>query len=78
MDAPISSPIQRPPVVTASTMSSIASSTTRQSPSKQMAVPTPRPTDSTDSFLRDFTLVAEAAKRAQVAIMCRDFEGCGL
>lgn len=33
---------------------------------------------STDLFLKDFTLVAEAAKRAQVAVMVRDFEACGL
>ena len=33
---------------------------------------------SADAFLRDFTLVAEAAKRAQVAVMVRDFESCGL
>jgi hypothetical protein len=33
---------------------------------------------STDAFLRDFTLVAEAAKRAQMAVLMRDFEGCGL
>jgi len=33
---------------------------------------------STDAFLRDFTLVAEAAKRAQMAVLMRDFEGVGL
>ncbi|ERT02245.1 uncharacterized protein SPSK_05768 [Sporothrix schenckii 1099-18] len=32
----------------------------------------------TESFLKDFTLVAEAAKRAQVAVMMRDFENVGL
>ncbi|CAK7235861.1 hypothetical protein SBRCBS47491_009439 [Sporothrix bragantina] len=31
-------------------------------------------TSTTDAFLKDFTLVAEAAKRAQVAVMMRDFE----
>jgi hypothetical protein len=33
---------------------------------------------STDALLKDFTLVAEAAKRAQVAVMTRDFEDCGI
>lgn len=35
-------------------------------------------TPSTDAFLKDFTLLAEAAKRAQVAVMVRDFESCGI
>lgn len=33
---------------------------------------------STDTFLKDFTLVAEAAKRAQMAVMIRDLENVGL
>ncbi|KAJ2901249.1 hypothetical protein MKZ38_002113 [Zalerion maritima] len=33
---------------------------------------------STDPFLRDFTLVAEAAKRAQMACMIRDLGDIGL
>ncbi|CAN8106354.1 unnamed protein product [Discula destructiva] len=33
---------------------------------------------STDPFLKDFTLVAEAAKRAQMAVMIRDLENVGL
>jgi hypothetical protein len=33
---------------------------------------------STDVFLKDFTLVAEAAKRAQMAVLMRDFEGVAL
>ncbi|WKT44710.1 hypothetical protein QSH57_009563 [Fusarium oxysporum f. sp. vasinfectum] len=45
-------------------------------------VPQPAPAQgsgpSTDAFLQDFTLIAEAAKRAQMAIMIRDFEECGL
>jgi hypothetical protein len=47
-----------------------------------MAMPVPGPapgrTSSADPFLKDFTLVAEAAKRAQMAVMVRDFENCGL
>ncbi|KZZ89154.1 hypothetical protein AAL_07802 [Moelleriella libera RCEF 2490] len=38
----------------------------------------PSSSSSTDAFLKDFSLVAEAAKRAQVAVMVRDFENCGL
>jgi len=33
---------------------------------------------STDAFLKDFTLVAEAAKRAQMAVLMRDMESIGL
>lgn len=33
---------------------------------------------STESLLKEFSLVAEAAKRAQVAVMVRDLENCGL
>lgn len=33
---------------------------------------------STEPFLKDFTLLAEAAKRAQVAVMVRDFEDVGI
>jgi hypothetical protein len=59
--------------------SSLASST-QQSPSNKIVPPPPAEykTASTDVFLKDFTLVAEAAKRAQMAVMMRDFESCGL
>ncbi len=33
---------------------------------------------STDPFLKDFTLIAEAAKRAQLAVLMRDMESFGL
>lgn len=46
------------------------------------AIVPPKPphvkTPSTDPFLKDFTLVAEAAKRAQMAVMIRDLENVGL
>ncbi|KAF7522669.1 hypothetical protein G7054_g12058 [Neopestalotiopsis clavispora] len=78
--APISSPIGRHGSVSA------ASSTASQSsPSQQMFVPPQQPPQrqqqqagGTDAFLRDFNLVAEAAKRAQMAVLMRDFESCGL
>ncbi|CAH0016082.1 unnamed protein product [Clonostachys rhizophaga] len=57
-----------------------SSSYSQQSPSST-SIPVPAPSQakapSTDPFLKDFTLVAEAAKRAQVAVMVRDFEECG-
>jgi hypothetical protein len=60
---------------------SSAASSTQQSPAHNPA-PQPDPmagqSASTDAFLRDFTLVAEAAKRAQMAVMMRDFESIGL
>lgn len=40
--------------------------------------PVQRPTDTTTPFRRDFNLVAEAAKRAQIACLMRDFESVGL
>jgi hypothetical protein len=61
-----------------------AASSTQQSPINLKPslpvppVPAPGKTSSTDPFLKDFSLVAEAAKRAQVAVMIRDFESCGL
>ncbi|ETS82184.1 hypothetical protein PFICI_07186 [Pestalotiopsis fici W106-1] len=76
--APISSPIARHGSVSA------ASSTASQSsPSQQVFVP-PQPqqhrqqSGGTETFLRDFNLVAEAAKRAQMACLMRDMESCGL
>ena len=56
-------------------------SSTQQSPTNSKIVPpAPKPakTASTDVFLKDFTLVAEAAKRAQMAVLMRDFESVGL
>ncbi|PTB74634.1 hypothetical protein M440DRAFT_6034 [Trichoderma longibrachiatum ATCC 18648] len=55
-----------------------------QSPSTSAAVMAPAPVcaqakvPSTEPFLKDFTLVAEAAKRAQAAVMMRDFADMGL
>lgn len=81
MNAPISSPIpqQKAGLAPFSAASSAASST-QQSPSNQIIPPpqTEQMPASTDVFLKDFTLVAEAAKRAQMAVMMRDFESCGL
>jgi hypothetical protein len=42
------------------------------------AAPVRKQQPSTDPYLKDFTLVAEAAKRAQMAVLMRDMEGFGL
>ncbi|KAJ9134695.1 hypothetical protein NKR19_g8557 [Coniochaeta hoffmannii] len=73
MNAPISSP-----TMSSSQPSSFAS--TRTSSTDKIAPPPPprqTTTPSTDVFLRDFTLVAEAAKRAQMAVLARDLENIG-
>ena len=59
---------------------SSAQSSAQQSPSAKLAPPKPvtAKSASTEVFLKDFTLVAEAAKRAQMAVMMRDFESIGL
>lgn len=71
MNAPISSP------TTTSQQASFAS--TRHPSTDMIKPPPPRQTHtpSTDPFLRDFTLVAEAAKRAQMAVLVRDLENIG-
>lgn len=80
MDAPLSSPTQRTqtaashwPQTAAKGYAASAPAVAPRQQSKQVAGP-----PSTDAFLKDFTLVAEAAKRAQVAVMVRDFENIGL
>ncbi|KAK1543378.1 hypothetical protein CPAR01_04011 [Colletotrichum paranaense] len=74
MNAPIQSPKRQ------DSTSSISSSSSHMSTNQMMAPPQPNSQQppSTEAFLRDFTLVAEAAKRAQMAVMMRDFESCGL
>jgi len=59
-----------------------ARSSTQQSPFAKIAPPQQpmqiKGGSSTDAFLKDFTLVAEAAKRAQMAVLMRDMESIGL
>ncbi|KAL1849436.1 hypothetical protein Daus18300_013260 [Diaporthe australafricana] len=70
MEAPLSSPTQRnhtaashwPQAATKGYAAPVAAP--RQQQKQQSSAP-----PSTDAFLKDFTLVAEAAKRAQVAVM---------
>ncbi|AEO55933.1 hypothetical protein MYCTH_2300272 [Thermothelomyces thermophilus ATCC 42464] len=63
-----------------SSSSSTQPSPTQPSPTGNVVPPAPRPikAPSTEAFLKDFTLVAEAAKRAQMAVLMRDFESVGL
>jgi hypothetical protein len=68
------------PITSSSTQQTSSLASTQQSPLNKF-VPQPPPhakSASTDVFLKDFTLVAEAAKRAQMAVLMRDFEGVGL
>lgn len=68
MDAPLSSP---------SHQQAQPANNWPQTQTKPFSTMPPAPRDvkapSTDALLKDFSLVAEAAKRAQVAIMVRDF-----
>ncbi|KAJ1326471.1 hypothetical protein MN608_07918 [Microdochium nivale] len=66
------------PQRSSSSSSSASNSTMQVSPSQSYA-PAPSPpmgqqSSGTDLFLRDFSLVAEAAKRAQMAVMMRDLD----
>ncbi|KAK8098489.1 uncharacterized protein PG998_013975 [Apiospora kogelbergensis] len=51
-----------------------------QRPSAMLPGASPPPTKqaSTDIFIRDLNLVAEAAKRAQMACLMRDMESIGI
>ncbi|KLU86432.1 hypothetical protein MAPG_05445 [Magnaporthiopsis poae ATCC 64411] len=73
MNAPIASPAHAQQASTGSTAQT--SPTVLGVP--QASHPGPKP-QSTDAYLKDFTLLAEAAKRAQMAVMMRDFESVGL
>ncbi|APA16085.1 predicted protein [Sclerotinia sclerotiorum 1980 UF-70] len=66
---------------TSSSTSSSSSSSGPTSASQPTAQQVPKRSssqDETNPFLKDFNLVAEAAKRAQMACLMRDMEGCGL
>lgn len=79
MNAPISSP-STAAGSSAAVSAPKSTATPVSSLSMAFAAPPQLQTEqaSTDLFLKDFTLIAEAAKRAQVAVMVRDFEACGL
>ncbi|KAI1812366.1 hypothetical protein GGS20DRAFT_587595 [Poronia punctata] len=54
----------------------VSDSTSRRPSNVVMNPPRPKKkkTHSTDPYLRDFTLVAEAARRAQMSLLTRDME----
>lgn len=84
MEAPLSSPsLNQPPQYFHHP------SQQRQHQAQAQAAPAPAPQQQqqqapqssrqdTSSFLRDFNLVAEAAKRAQMAVLMREMEAVGL
>jgi hypothetical protein len=90
MDAPLSSPslngpshpqtqhsyFSQGPSSSSTSSSSGPTSAPQQQPAAQ--VPPPQQRTDTSPFLRDFNLVAEAAKRAQMAVLMRDMEGVAL
>ncbi|KAI0893486.1 hypothetical protein F4806DRAFT_499001 [Annulohypoxylon nitens] len=75
MDAPMTSPsmAQRQ-------FSSTTTTSTKTSTSQGFAQPPPatQKTPSTDAFIRDLNLVAEAAKRAQMAVLMRDLDSIAI
>ncbi|KAL7623066.1 hypothetical protein AAE478_006745 [Parahypoxylon ruwenzoriense] len=85
MDAPISSPTlshRAPPSSTAPSSCASSMQQQQQQPQQQQIFAPPPPvapkTPSTDAFIRDLNLVAEAAKRAQMAVLMRDLEGVAI
>ena len=68
------------PLSTSASAQTSAFASTQQSPTSKIVPPAPKPVKapSTEAFLKDFTLVAEAAKRAQMAVLMRDLDGVSL
>jgi len=82
MEAPLSSPSlngssKTNPSYFAASSASTQKATT-SAPQMQQPPPAQKPNDTTSPFLRDFNLVAEAAKRAQMAVLMRDFESTAI
>jgi len=93
MEAPLSSPSLKPSSQALSQASyfhhnSIQAAGPTSAPQTQIQPPQQQPqqqqhrpisdANATSPFLRDFNLVAEAAKRAQIAVLMRDFEAVGI
>ncbi|PQE25386.1 thiol methyltransferase protein [Rutstroemia sp. NJR-2017a WRK4] len=84
MEAPLTSP-NHSKTQSSSYYTSFPSTSTTSGPTSAPQQPAAQPApqrstsqDETSPFLRDFNLVAEAAKRAQMAVLMRDLEGIGL
>jgi len=69
---PATNPNPQQPAQTAQT------STYQQQGPAQQTQPSHQQQNNASPFLRDFNLVAEAAKRAQIAVLVRDLEAVGL
>ncbi|KAK4241615.1 hypothetical protein C8A03DRAFT_12121 [Achaetomium macrosporum] len=69
-----------PRSASANTQMTSAMPSTQPSLSSIIVPPAPKPVKapSTEAFLKDFTLLAEAAKRAEMAVLLRDLESVGL
>lgn len=82
MDAPLSSPTRHQQAAqrTASQWPQPASATKGFGaiPPPPPPAPVQQANPSTDALLKDFSLVAEAAKRAQMAVVMRDLGDLGL
>lgn len=86
MDAPLSSPgmpsqAQHQHQHQSSYFSSASGPTSAAQQNQQQSYQSPpvqQRRDETSPFLRDFNLVAEAAKRAQMACLMRDLEGVAI
>lgn len=78
MNAPISSPTHKQAQTSTNWQQAPSTGFSSMAPQTKAATAPPSQTPSTDNFLKDFTLVAEAAKRAQMAVMIRDLENVGL
>ncbi|OTB12444.1 hypothetical protein K445DRAFT_25734 [Daldinia sp. EC12] len=75
MNAPITSPTMAQRQLPSAT--AVATTTATQG----FAAPPPPPVQkapSTDAFIQNLNLVAEAAKRAQMAVLMRDLEGIAI
>lgn len=85
---PYSHQPQRFPISTTAPSTSRAPTSVPSSQAATATFPPPRPhpssthhlsdPDGTTPYLRDFTLLAEAAKRAQMAVLMRDMEAMGV
>jgi len=86
MEAPLSSPSLNQPPQYFQQQGQVPTSASQQQQAAAAQAPVAQPqaqrvmgdANATSPFLRDFNLVAEAAKRAQMAVLMRDMEAIGL
>jgi len=79
MEAPLSSPtVNQPPQYFNQAPSAAPQQQQPAGQTQATQPPAQRLSGDAAPFLRDFNLVAEAAKRAQMAVLMRDMEAVGL